>query len=162
MRKRFVIGAVFAILLGCGSDAPSQSKIEALSSQIGVFRNDPAVITFLAEEAARAGVRSIQPYPDRVYKNGRAPGYGVARSGGRIWLDGKTPGGCSIVNITHEIAHVASFGGKCGGHNAGWLSAYRGIAERFEARFPTAKWSGTTPTARVNRNVDRYKIGSQC
>jgi|TARA_B110000977_G_scaffold187979_1_gene255692 hypothetical protein len=160
-RMKTIVKVLIAYAWLSACTAP-EGRIQTLTSDISQFRSDPRVIAFLAQEAARAGVRSVKSYPNSAYTNGRAPAFGQAETGGKILIDGKSAAGRSIVNITHEIAHIASLGGACGGHNMGWLTAYRGIAARFEEQFPNAKWSGTTPTARVNRNIDRFNIGARC
>lgn len=156
----------FTLTAGCQpTSSGSNQRFERLTQQIAVFQNDPAIVQFLAEEATRAGVRTIEPVPaDGVFLNGRRYfyEYGVTTDDGRIYLNANSVGGRSVVNITHEIAHATRFGGRCGGHNQAWLSAYLDIAERFEQRFPGVRWSGTTPTQRVLRNRARYGIGTLC
>lgn len=147
------------------SPAFGATKTERLTEQISVFQSDPAIVQFLVEEAVRARVRSIKPmrpvgkYPDGRPKYGA---YGRTTSSKQIYLHPTRPGGRSVVNITHEIAHAAAFGGRCGGHNKRWLKNYLEIAKRFETRFPAVRWSGVKPTQRVLRNVERYGIGTKC
>jgi|LGOV01.1.fsa_nt_gb hypothetical protein len=166
MRAFYLFPFVAILLTACSTDStlPS-SRIERLSQEISQFRNNPEIVAFLAEEAARAGVRSIRPVPSGgIPLNGNRVliQYGLTTDKKIIYINAASAGGRSIVNLTHEIAHAARFGGKCGGHNSRWLNAYLEIAARFEERFPGYRWSGTTPTDRVMRNKTRYDIGGRC
>jgi len=156
------------VILVIASCAPSQemrtSRIASLTEDLQKFQTNPEIISFLAQEAANAGVRRIIPFSGTdTGRVKRSPAYGMARSSDKtVLLDAGSAGGRSVVNITHEIAHFYAFGSACSGHSSKWLNAYLEIAKRYEARFPGARWSRTTPTKRVMRNVQRYGIGTRC
>lgn len=161
----FTFVTISACTMETEGSTVSNSRLERLKADLSVFQSDPEILDFLAQEAVRANVRSIQPVPTGgIPLNGRKVfiQYGLTTSDRIIYLNQNSAGGRSVVNITHEIAHVAKFGGNCGGHNRRWLEAYLGIAERYEERFPGVTWSGTTPSNRVMRNESRYDIGGRC
>lgn len=153
----FARGAVIAaaLFLAACSETSTQvnqgSRYDRLSGQIAQFQSNPAKVGFLAEEAARAGVRSF-----RLINSTR--NYGRANSDGLIELSSALAGGTGVINVTHEIAHVAGFRRGCNGHTRCWIVNYLAIAKRYEERFPGERWSGTTPTKRVLRNVERFRI----
>ena len=134
-------------------------RYNKLAQQISQFQSDPEIVDFLTREAARAGVSFIKPFSSDLLKT-KGGSYGTSYPTKRqIYLNQTKRGGGSVVNITHEIAHVAARHSiKCGCHTQPWLKSYLKIAERFEARFPGVTWSGTTPTKRVLRNATRYNI----
>ncbi|WP_147125965.1 hypothetical protein [Shimia ponticola] len=148
-----VLVSAMTALAGCMSSGPETDSLryQRMYAQVAAFMPDEAMAAFVTEEALRAGVRRFEFTTSRT-------NYGKASSAGTVELSTVLPGGTGVVNVTHEIAHVAAFKRNCVGHKACWLNLYLDIARRFEDRFPGAKWSGTTPTARVMRNVDRYGI----
>jgi hypothetical protein len=159
LAKTVRLMALIGVLASCVARPESgPDQVMRLTAEISAFQSDPRIKDFLAREAASAGVRAIRSMPV-----GTAIGaYGLTTSGGIIYLNTAKPGGTSIINITHEIAHVEAFGGACGGHNSRWLAAYMAIAGRFEAEFPGYLWNGRKPTDWVKANIALYGIGTRC
>ena len=162
VRIFYFIPFIFLFLTNCAETVSSQreSEIERLSVQIAQFQSDPEIIAFLANEAVNARVSSINVMqPDWENKETGVKRYeaeGLYILNDRtIWI---APGSGGVVNITHEIAHAYSYRQGCTCHSKEWIEAYLGIAERFEAAFPGRRWSWTTPTNRVKRNIKRYGI----
>lgn len=134
-----------------GINAQGNSRYDRLYAQLEQTGLSSNKLAFLTEEAVRAGVAGFKLVntPDR---------YGRSSSNGQIELSTALSGGTGVINITHEIAHIASFKRGCRGHEKCWIDAYLAIAQRYEQRFPGEKWSGVTPTQRVLQNVTRYAI----
>ena len=158
-RIQINVGYLFAaaallLLVGCSESSTGAnhgSRYDRLAAQIAPFHSDPRKVAFLAEEAVNAGVTGFK------LVNG-TQNYGRANSNGQIELSTALRGGTGVINITHEIAHVAGFRRNCNGHTKCWIVNYLKIAKRYEERFPGETWSGTTPTKRVLRNVGRFGI----
>jgi len=143
-----------ALLLwtGAASSVNAQGgRYERLYAQLEQTGLSANKLAFLTEEAVRAGVTSFI----LVATSER---YGRSGSNGQIELSTALSGGTGVINITHEIAHIASFKRGCRTHAKCWIEAYLAIAQRYEARFPGEKWSGVKPTQRVLQNVERYAI----
>jgi len=151
-----ILIALMGLLVSACSSSPEEyretSRYANLLEKISSVQSDTDVAQFLADEAYVAGVRDVIFSQTRSY-------YGRASADGEISLSTLLPGGTGVVNITHEIAHVAARSTlSCGCHTKNWILAYQQIALRFEEKFPGRKWSGVTPTQRVNQNISRYNI----
>lgn len=162
---RSVLSMLLFALTFAAACAPATRAPQAIDPdlrlQVARYQTDPAIVDFIAREATRAGVRSIRPFPEGATRFRGIPvasTYGMTTEAGDVYINPNLRGGTSVVNLTHEIAHVAASGRNCQCHGKEWLNAYLDIAKRFEAQFPGVAWSGTTPTQRVLRNVERYGI----
>ena len=124
--KRFVSILAVILLSLVTSSAFGQSSREArLYNQIAEFGLSNKVAEWLAEEAARARVRSI--------KIGNTKGsFGVSSSNGTIVIQ-NSRGGRSIRNLTHEIAHIGA--GVRAGHSCTWMRYLTKMALRYEEKF---------------------------
>lgn len=155
--KFFILIPLVFALTACGSLREAQK--ERLALQLSQFELDPEAINFLADEAARAGVSRIEPFTQQMLRT-KGGSFGLSYPTRReIYLNQNKSGGGSVVNVSHEIAHVAVRNYmRCGCHSKYWYRAYYRIAKRFEERFPGTTWSGQRPTERVERNLTRYNI----
>ena len=148
---------IVTILFTSAADAQNRDskRYKKMYAQIFQFQKNPEKVDFLTIEALKAGVRKFE------FTKSKSE-YGRAKGNGTILLSTVLRGGTGVINVTHEIAHMAGFKRNChqpnGGHNKCWIKIYLAIAKRYEERFPGETWSGTTPTKRVLRNLERYNI----
>jgi len=122
--KMIVLLAVLAVggLLATSSSA-LDSRATRFYNQIAEFGIAKPVAEWIAEEAAKARVKTIRA------KN--IKDYGVSASDGTITIQ-NSAGGRSIRNLTHEIAHIGA--GVAGGHDCRWIRYLTAMAGRFEAK----------------------------
>lgn len=144
---RSVVFPVLLVLFGLSATAASalDARETRLYEQISEFGMSKAVAEWVAEEAAKARVRTIR------IGNTRGS-YGVAESGGKITIQ-NSAGGRSVRNLTHEIAHI---GAGLGGHDCRWIKYLMAMAVRYEARFGRGQAWGTHS---LESYYPRYNLG---
>ncbi len=174
MNKKIIstlFGASALLLSGCidttsgGAVSPNDRLYQQLSEVI----SDPEILIYLVEEAKAARVANIYAVSSAKIASvcstkaayGCAPftetrRNGVTRQRGEVYLNADMAGGTGVMNITHEIAHIAASRKRCYGHGDTWLEYLMGMAERFEERFPGARWGRSDPTNSVERKYQRF------
>lgn len=143
--RMIVLLAVLAIggLLATSASA-LDSRATRLYNQIAEFGIAKPVAEWIAEEAAKARVKTIR------VKN--IKDYGVSASDGTITIQ-NSAGGRSIRNLTHEIAHIGA--GVAGGHDCRWIRYLTAMAGRFEAKFGRGQGWNTTS---LESYYPRYRL----
>lgn len=154
--KRLGVIVSAIVLAGCQTNLEelgasfTTSAAEGLYEQIAPLVSDRSIASWLADEAAAAGVGVIWTYP-----SGQRPSYGIASANNVILVE-DSPTGRSPANIAHEIAHIAAYHRGCYAHGFIWLNYYMAMAERFEASFPGVRWNRVRPTQSVAADRMRY------
>ena len=160
-----------ATISGCTdtTSGVTVSPNDRLYQQLTEITTDSEVLIYLVEEAKATRVSNIYAVSSAKIASvcntraayGCAPftetrRNGVTRQRGEVYLNAEMAGGTGVMNITHEIAHIAASRKGCYGHGDAWLKYLMGMAERFEGRFPNIRWGRSDPTDSVDRKYERY------
>lgn len=145
------------------------SPNDRLYQQLSEVTSDSEILSYLVKEAKTARVSNIYAVSSAkiasICKTKAAYGCapftetrrnGVTRQRGEVYLNADMAGGTGVMNITHEIAHIAASRKGCHGHGETWLQYLMSMAERFEERFPNKLWGRSDPTDSVDRKYERY------
>ena len=171
IRKYLILlcaGLSFAALSPSPLLAETSPTIRAeLKQQLRDIGVSKPFLNFIAKEAEEAGVKAFRPLPlKRLMNSGLfKPGYrlyGHTRPNGTIYLDTGSALGRHPFIVLHEIAHVPTYGGACGGHHRAWAEEFVAISKRFHDKFPKQRWYGLPPHEMARALGQQYGALEAC